>query len=82
MNDGSDPTTNRDDLPEGHAQLVIREDDVTIVIQGPSEDVQERLYDHLDDKLGTDGAEIEEYPMPDTDEGLVPAEEFYADGEA
>lgn len=55
----------RDDLPEGQARLVIREDDVTIVIQGDSEKVEQRLYDHLDEEMGPDGEEIEEYPMPD-----------------
>lgn len=60
---------------------MIREDDVTIVIQGDAETVRQRFYEHLDETLGTDGDAIEAYPMPDPDEGLVPAEEFYANGD-
>lgn len=65
MNDDIDIATDRDELAEGEARLVIREDDVTHIIQGPSEKVEQRLHDHLDETLGTDGEEIEDYPMPD-----------------
>lgn len=82
ITDDIDITTDRDELPEGQARLVIREDDVTIVIQGPSEKVEQRLWQELADEFGMSVEEmnqqVEEYPMPDSDEGLVPAEEFYA----
>jgi hypothetical protein len=73
----------RDDLPEGEARLVIHEDGVTTVIQGDAEKVEQRLNEQMADDLDTTveelDAAVEEYPMPDADEGLVPAEEFYGD---
>lgn len=69
-----------DEHPEGQAQLVLREDGVTIVIQGDAEKVEQRFYDHLDETLGTDGDEIEEYPHPEFGEGLVPTEELSDEG--
>lgn len=70
----------RDDLPEGEARLVIRENGVTTVIQGDAEKVERRYKQQLADDLDTTVEEldaIEEYPTPDSDEGVVPAEEFY-----
>lgn len=61
---------------------MIREQSVTIVIQGDAEKVRQRFYNYLDETLGTDGEEIEAYPMPNSDERLVPADEFYETGEA
>lgn len=63
----------RDDLPEGEARLVIHDDGVTTVIQGDRAKVRERFHE----EIGSTGFEPEDYPMPDSDEGLVPADEFY-----
>jgi hypothetical protein len=81
INDPIEITTDRDELPEGQARLVIREEGITHVIQGDAEKVEQWFYDHLDEELGTDGEKIEEYPHPEFGEGLVPAEEFYADSD-
>jgi hypothetical protein len=79
-----DASFDRDDLPEGEARLVIHEDGVTTVIQGDAEKVEQRFTEQLADDLDTAveelDAAVEEYPMPDSDEGLVPAEEFYDEG--
>ena len=76
-----DISFDRDDLPEGEARLVIHEDGVTTVIQGDAEKVEQRFKQHRADDLDMSveelNAAIEEYPMPDSDEGLTPAEEFY-----
>jgi hypothetical protein len=60
---------NRDDLPEGEAQLVIHEDGVTTVIQGDAEKVERRFKEQRADDLDMTVEEyevtIEEYPMPD-----------------
>lgn len=79
MTDNIEVTTDCDELPEGHAQLVLREDGVTIVIQGESEKVEQRFDDHLDQTLGTSGGAIDDYPMPEFGEGLVPTEELSDD---
>jgi hypothetical protein len=67
--DKLDTSFNRDDLPEGEAQLVIREDDVTTVIQGDAETVEQRFKDRraadLDMTVEEYEATIKEYPMPD-----------------
>jgi len=58
-----------DDLPEGEAQLVIQEDDVTTVIQGDAEKVEQRFKElraaDLDMIVEEYEATIDEYPMPD-----------------
>ncbi|EMA53735.1 hypothetical protein [Halococcus salifodinae] len=81
-----DISFDRDDLPEGEARLVIHEDGVTTVMQGDAEKVKHRFKqqraDDLDMTVEELDAAIEEYPMPDSDEGLVPAEEFYDDESA
>jgi mono/diheme cytochrome c family protein len=61
-------TFNRNDLPEGHARLVIREQGVTTVIQGESEKVSRRLDEEMAADLNLSVEELEavaEYPMPD-----------------
>lgn len=67
--DNLDASLHRDDLPEGEAQLVIREDDVTTVIQGNAEKVEQRFKEQraadLDMTVEEYEATIEEYPMPD-----------------
>jgi hypothetical protein len=73
-----------DELPKGHARLVLSEDDVTHVIQGPEESVEQRLWQEVADDVGMTVEEMEQvddYPMPDPDEGLVPADEFHDSGE-
>lgn len=59
----------RDDLPEDEARLVVREDDVTTVIQGNAEKVEQRFKEQraadLDMTVEEYEATIEEYPMPD-----------------
>ena len=64
-----DASFHRDDLPEGEAQLVIREDGVTTVIQGDAEKVEQRFKERraadLDMTVEEYDATIEEYPMPD-----------------
>ena len=64
-----DASFHRDDLPEGEAQLVIREDGVTTVIQGDAEKVEQRFKEwraaDLDMTVEEYDATIEEYPMPD-----------------
>lgn len=59
----------RDDLPKGEARFVIREDDVTTVIQGNAEKVEQRFKKQraadLDITVEEYEATIEEYPMPD-----------------
>jgi hypothetical protein len=76
----------RDDLPKGEARLVVHEDGVTTVIQGDAEKVEQRFHEQLADDLDTTVEELDaavgEYPMPDSDEGLVPADEFYDDKSA
>lgn len=76
-----DASFDRDDLPEGEARLVIHEDGVTTVIQGDAEKVERRFKEQqaadLDMTVEELDKSIEEYPMPDSDEGLVPAKEFY-----
>lgn len=79
--DDRDISFDRDDLPEGEARLVIHDDGLTTVIQGDAEKVEQRFKQQRADDLDMTVEElndaIEEYPMPDSDEGLVPAEEFY-----
>jgi hypothetical protein len=69
IDDERDVSFARDDLPEGEARLVIREDDVTTVIQGNAEKVEQRFKeqraDDLDMTVEEYEATIEEYPMPD-----------------
>jgi hypothetical protein len=64
-----DTSFHRDDLPEGEAQLVIREDGVTTVIQGDAEKVERRFKKQraadLDMTVEEYEATIDEYPMPD-----------------
>lgn len=82
MNGDIEMMTDRDELPKGHARLVLREGGVTHIIQGPEEDVEQRLWEEVADDLGMSMEELtdaDDYPMPDPDEGLVPAEEFYSD---
>ena len=71
----------RDDLPFGEARLVIHEEGVTTVIQGGAKKVEQRFNEQLANDLDTTVEEldvtVEKYPMPDSDEGLVPAKEFY-----
>lgn len=79
-----DDSQHYDELPKGHARLVLREDDVTHIIQRPSRDVEQRLWLEVADEFGMSVEEMgnaDDYPMPDSDEGLVPAEEFYDSGE-
>jgi hypothetical protein len=71
----------RDDLPKGQTRFVIREEDVTIVIQGDAETVRQRFNDYLDETLGIDRNTLDDLPHPDPGERLVPAEEFYADSD-
>ena len=83
QSDDVTPTSNREfrreSLPEGEARLVIREDDVTVTFVGDEERVQQRFLEHLAEQMTVDEMEaaIDEYSMPASDEGLVPAEEFY-----
>lgn len=75
-----DDSQHYDELPKGHARLVLREDDVTHIIQGPSEDVEQRLWQEVANDLGlsvNELADADNYPMPEVGEGLVPAEEFH-----
>jgi hypothetical protein len=65
----------RGDLPEGEARLVIHDDGVTTVIQGDAAKVRRRFEEYLPEGDAT----VEEYPMPDSDDGLVSADEFYSD---
>lgn len=69
IDDGLDTSFDRDDLPEGEARLVIREDDVTTVIQGNAKKVEQRFKEQratdLDMTIEEYEAAIEEYPMPD-----------------
>lgn len=80
-----DVSFERADLPEGEARLVIHEDDVTTIIQGDRETVNQRLYEQLAEDFNTtveDLAAVDEYPMPNGDEGIVPADEFYGEDSA
>jgi hypothetical protein len=67
--DELDASFDRDDLPEGEARLVIHEDDVTTVMQGNAEKVEQRFKEQraadLDMTIEEYEATIEEYPMPD-----------------
>lgn len=68
INDFPNDTFDRNDLPEGEARLVIREQDVTTVIQGESEKVAQRLDEEMAHDLNLTVQElqtVEEYPMPD-----------------
>lgn len=69
IDDELDTSFDRDDLPEGEARLVIHEDDVTTVIQGNAEKVEQRFKeqraDDLDMTVEEYEATIEDYPMPD-----------------
>lgn len=60
---------------------MIHEEGVTTIIQGDVETVEQRFKERraadLDMIVEELTAAIEEYPMPDSDEGVVPAEEFY-----
>lgn len=59
---------NRNDLPEGEARLVIREQGVTTIIQGDSDKVSRRLDEEMAEDLNLSVEElqtVEEYPMPD-----------------
>lgn len=65
---GSEMTFNREDLPEGEARLVIREQAVTTIVQGEASVVERRFTERLADELNTtveNLARVEEYPMPD-----------------
>ena len=59
----------REDLPRGEAQLVVREDDMITVIQGDAEKVEQRFKEQRAADLNMSIEEydraIEEYPMPD-----------------
>lgn len=81
ITDDIEITTNLDELPEGEARLVLREDDVTTVIQDDAEQVRRRHEQELADALGMTVEEMKQktadYPMPDVGEGLVPADEFH-----
>ena len=78
-----DISFDRNDLPEDEARLVIHEDGVTTVVQGDAEKVEQRFKQHRADDLDMSveelNAAIEEYPMPDSDGGLMPVEEFYGE---
>lgn len=67
----------REDLPKGEARLVIHDDGVTTVIQDDREKVRERFYE----EIGRTDFDPDDYSMPDSDKGLVPAAEFYGDDE-
>jgi hypothetical protein len=69
------------DPPKGQVRFVLREDGMTIVIQGDAEKVRQRFNDHLDETLGIDRDTLDDLPHPDPDSGLVPAEDFYADND-
>lgn len=60
-------TFNREDLPEGEARLVIREQAVTTIVQGEASAVERRFTERLADELNTtveNLSRVEEYPMP------------------
>ena len=69
IDDELDASFDRDDLPEGEARIVIHEDDVTTVIQGNAEKVEQRFKEQraadLDMTIEEYEATIEKYPMPD-----------------
>ena len=69
----------RESLPEGEARLVIREDDVTVTFEGDEGRVHQRFLEHLAEQMTVEELEatIDEYSIPSSDDGLVPAEEFY-----
>lgn len=78
----NDDNTDRDELPKGHARLVLREGGVTHIIQAPEENVEQRLWQEVAGDLGMAVEELtdaDDYPMPESDEGLVPSDEFYSD---
>ena len=74
-------TTDPDELPKGEARLVLREDDVTTVIQGDAEKVRRRHEQELADALDMTVEEMkkkaDDYPMPDVGEGLEPVDECH-----
>lgn len=69
------------ELSEGEARLIVRENDVTITIEGDAKEVRRRYHEHMANALDTTveelTADVEDYPHPEFGEGLVPAEEFY-----
>lgn len=69
------------ELPEGKSRIVIEEEGVTTVIQGDVQKVRRRWREiqaeDADMTVGEFDAAVSEYPMPDPDENLVPANEFY-----
>jgi hypothetical protein len=81
LTDDIDITTDIDELPKGEARLVLRDEDVTTVIQGDAETVEQRLWQEVADDLGMSVEEMKQktadYPMPDFGEGLVPADEVH-----
>jgi hypothetical protein len=82
--DGADSRENgEDELPEGDARLVIRENGVTVTIEGDADEVRRRYHEHmanaLDSTVDEFTASADEYPHPEFGEGLVSADEFYAD---
>lgn len=72
-----------DELPEGEARLVIRENGVTVTIEGDADEVRRRYHEHMANALDTTvdefTASADEYPHPEFGEGLVSADEFYDD---
>lgn len=89
QSDDTHPTANgetdreqRDsELAEGEARLVVRENDVTVTIEGDADEVRQRYREHMANTLETtveeSTADVEDYPYPAFGEGLVPADEFY-----
>lgn len=80
--DGDEDREQRDgELSEGEARLVIRENDVTVTIEGDSQEVRRRYHEHMANALDTTveelTADVEDYPHPAFGDGLVPADEFY-----
>lgn len=77
----TDHTFHREALPAGEARLVLREDDVTVTFEGDEERVHQRFLEYVaesfDISVDTLEADINSYPMPTGDDGLVPADEFY-----
>lgn len=77
----SDHEFHRETLPEGEARLVLQEDNVTVTFEGNEEDVNERFREHLaessDLSIEEWEAEISDLSMPQSEEGVVPADEFY-----
>ena len=70
----------RETLPEGQARLVLQENKVTVTFEGDEKEVNKRFLEHLAESalsLEELDAKIAEMSLPRSNEGLVPADEFY-----